>query len=457
MRPAPSDAAYLGWLGIIRMGLVQTALGSIIVLTTSTINRVMVVELALAAALPGALVAWHYALQFLRPRWGYGSDTGGRRTPWIILGIAILGLGGTGAALSVALLATSFWPGIALAILAFTLVGIGVGAAGTSLLALLATQVHPDRRAPAATIVWMMMIAGFVVTTIIASAYLDPFSMTRLVTVTASVSVIALVVATLALWGIEPARKAARIIESDPKASTENATAFRTALSEVWDEPQARRFTIFVFVSMLAYSMQDLILEPFAGFAFGLTPGESTKLAGHQHSGVFMGMALVAIAAHPRVGFGSLRTWTVGGCIASAAALLGLVLAGLFAPAWPLTGTVVLLGFANGAFAVAAIGTMMGLAGAGKEKREGIRMGLWGAAQAIAFGAGGFVGAAAADLIRGFVTEPADAFTVVFAAEAMLFIVSAILGARAIIETSTTQKPVFAQPVSGDAKAVTTA
>ena len=98
----------------------------------------------------------------------------------------------------------------------------------------------------------------------------------------------------------------------------------------------------------------------------------------------------------------------------------------------------------------------MGLAGAGKEKREGIRMGLWGAAQAIAFGAGGFVGAAAADLMRGFVTEPADAFTVVFAAEAMLFIASAVLGTRAIIETSTTQKPVFAQPVPGDAKAVTT-
>jgi BCD family chlorophyll transporter-like MFS transporter len=456
MTHSPSDAAHLGWLGIIRMGLVQTALGSIIVLTTSTINRVMVVELALAAALPGALVAWHYALQFLRPRWGYGSDTGGRRTPWIIFGIATLGLGGTGAALSVALMATNFWPGIALAILAFTLVGIGVGAAGTSLLALLATQVHPDRRAPAATIVWMMMIAGFVVTTIVASGYLDPFSMTRLVAVTASVSGIALVVATLALWGIEPTRKDDRKAAAIPNATAERTTAFRTALSEVWDEPQARRFTIFVFVSMLAYSMQDLILEPFAGFAFGLSPGESTKLAGHQHSGVFLCMALVAIAAHPRVGFGSLRTWTVGGCIASAAALLGLVLAGLFAPAWPLTATVVILGFANGAFAVAAIGTMMGLAGAGREKREGIRMGLWGAAQAIAFGAGGFVGAAAADLLRGLVSEPADAFTVVFAAEAMLFIASAVLGARAIIETNTTRKPVFAQPVSGEAKAVTT-
>ena len=78
-----SVGAHLGWLGIVRLGLVQTALGSIVVLTTSTLNRVMVVELALPALLPGALVALHHVLQMLRPRLGHGSDVGGRRTPWI--------------------------------------------------------------------------------------------------------------------------------------------------------------------------------------------------------------------------------------------------------------------------------------------------------------------------------------------------------------------------------------
>ncbi len=60
----------LGWLGIARLGLVQSSLGAIVVLTTSTINRVMIVELSLLAVIPGLLVAWHYALQVLRPRWG---------------------------------------------------------------------------------------------------------------------------------------------------------------------------------------------------------------------------------------------------------------------------------------------------------------------------------------------------------------------------------------------------
>ena len=70
----------------------QTALGAIVVLTTSTLNRVMVVELALPAMLPGALVAIHYAVQVLSAtRMGYGSDMGGRRTPWIIGGMAVPG------------------------------------------------------------------------------------------------------------------------------------------------------------------------------------------------------------------------------------------------------------------------------------------------------------------------------------------------------------------------------
>ena len=84
----------LGWFGIVRLGLVQTSLGAIVVLTTSTLNRVMVVELALPAMLPGALVALHYAVQVMRPRWGHGSDLGRRRTPWIVGGMAVLALGG---------------------------------------------------------------------------------------------------------------------------------------------------------------------------------------------------------------------------------------------------------------------------------------------------------------------------------------------------------------------------
>ena len=81
--------AGLSWWHIIRLGLIQTSLGGIVVLTTSTLNRIMVVELALAATIPGFLVTIHHVVQLARPRIGYGSDVGGRRTPWIIGGMFI--------------------------------------------------------------------------------------------------------------------------------------------------------------------------------------------------------------------------------------------------------------------------------------------------------------------------------------------------------------------------------
>ena len=89
-----------------------------------------------------------------------------------------------------------------------------------------------------------------------------------------------------------------------------------------------------------------------------------------------------------------------------------------------------LLGVANGAFAVAAIGSMMGLASAGRASREGTRMGMWGAAQALAFGAGGLVGTASVDVARLVFAEPTVAYGAVFVGEAALFLASAVVAVR---------------------------
>jgi BCD family chlorophyll transporter-like MFS transporter len=435
-----------GWLGVARLGLVQAAIGAIVVLTTSTLNRVMVVELALPALLPGLLVAAHYMVQVLRPRMGFGSDVGGRRTPWIIGGLAVLALGGTGAAAATALMGRHATLGMALALLCFLLIGIGVSAAGTSLLVLLAKRVPAGRRAPAATLVWLMMIVGFAVTAGVAGKLLDPYSPERLVAVSAGVSAIALVVAALALRGVEGSG-----LVGERGVPAAEPTRFRAALTEVWREPAARRFTIFIFVSMLAFSAQDLILEPFAGIVFGYTPGQSTQLSGLQHGGVLLGMLMVAAAGGPwaRGRLGSMRAWAVGGCLVSALALGGLVAAGVVGPGWPLAATVFVLGAANGAFSIAAIGSMMRLASEGRERREGVRMGLWGAAQAVAFGLGGLIGTGASDIARAFIGSPASAYASVFAAEALLFIVAAVLASR-IDATAPSPAKRGAAPLHGD-------
>ena len=340
------SAAPLGWWGIVRLGLVQTSIGAIVVLTTSTLNRVMVVELALPAVVPGFLVAIHYAVQALRPRWGYGSDVGGRLTQWIIGGMAMLALGGILAAVATAWMSTAMIAGLVLAFLAFLLIGIGVGACGTCLLVLLAKRVDPRRRVPAATIVWLMMIGGFAVTATIAGHNLDPYTPLRLVIVTSIVSIAALLITIAAIWKVEgPATAPVPLAHN-----ADTKPAFRDALLQVWSEPQARRFTIFVFISMLAYSAQELILEPYAGLVFGLTPGQSTKLSGLQHGGVFVGMIVIALIGSFGGGFRSeaSRRWAAGGCAASALALAFIATASVAGPAWPLREAVFALGFANG-------------------------------------------------------------------------------------------------------------
>ncbi|MFO1337409.1 MAG: BCD family MFS transporter [Burkholderiaceae bacterium] len=424
-----TSTSDFSWRQIARLGLVQAALGAIVVLMTSTLNRIMVVELALPALLPGALVALHYGVQIARPRLGHGSDVGGRCTPWILGGMAVLACGGLLASAAVAWMASDRGAGIALAVAAFVLIGLGVAACGTSLLALLAKRVAPERRAGAATLVWLMMIVGFAVTAGIAGKLLDPYSPQRLLAVTLGVCTLAMLLTVLAITGLE-GRPAAGTAPRGPVAAAPEHR-FALVLREVWAEPAARHFTIFVFVSMLAFSAQDLILEPFAGSVFGFTPGQSTSLSGVQHGGVLAGMLLATLAGRRWRGrrFGSLRAWTVGGCLASALALGGLVAAGLLGGGWPFKLNVWLLGAANGAFSIAAIGSMMRLAGEGRESREGLRMGLWGGAQAIAFALGGLVGTAASDIARALIANPGTAYAAVFGLEALLFVVSARLAA----------------------------
>jgi BCD family chlorophyll transporter-like MFS transporter len=431
----------LSWFGIARLGLVQAMLGAVVVLTTSTLNRVMVVELALPALLPGLLVALHYAVQVTRPRMGFGSDTGGRRTPWIVGGQAVLATGGFLAAAATAWMAVEPVAATALAVFAFVLVGLGVSATGTSLLTLLAKRVAAPRRASAAATVWVMMIVGFAVTAGVAGRFLDPYTPQRLVTVSGVVSAIAVCVTCLAVWRLEPRGLPITSGTARDADAPMNLVRFREALSQVWAEPDARRFTVFVFVSMLAYSAQDLILEPFAGVMFGFTPGESTQLSGVQHGGTLAGMLLAALAGRrvAGVGFGSLRVWTVWGCLASCVALAGLVIAGLgAAPYWPLRANVFVLGVSNGAFSIAAIGSMMALAGHGRASREGTRMGLWGAAQAIAFAGGGLLGTAACDLARWVIGAPGPAYALVFGAESVLFVASALLAQRIAVPAGVT-------------------
>ncbi len=433
--PSPSSAIHSGvaqataevgmsWWQLTRLGFVQAAIGAVVVLLTTTINRVIVVELGLPALIPGVLVALHFAVQlYLRPRLGHDSDGHGRRTPWILGGMLVCALGGLGVAASIPVMARNTMLGVALAALASMLLGAGVSASGTPLLALMSERAKPSQRAGAAAITWILMIVGIIITAATSGSMLDPFSFERLIAVAGGIGAVGLVVSWLATLGVERGVRPVMPSATESEGQGSFFAAFRT----VWREPAARLFSGFIFLAMFAYSAQDLILEPFAGIAFGMTPGESTKLSGAHHGGVLAGMIVAALIATRT---GQLRHWAAAGCAASALAYLAMVASPTLASREIFTAIVVILGLSNGVFAIGAIGSMMALTGDKTDGRAGLRLGVFGAAQALAYAIGTMSGAAGVDFARAVLDSPLRGYLAVFAVQALLFGASAWLALR---------------------------
>jgi BCD family chlorophyll transporter-like MFS transporter len=302
-------------------------------------------------------------------------------------------------------LALTFW------IVAYAAIGLGIGAAGTSFLALLATAAPDARKGAAATAAWLALIIGAIAASVGTGIALDPYSDARLMAVVPVVAAIALLLAFVSTVGVE------RKLGAVPQPAEPN---LRLALAATWNDPAARAFTGFVFLSILAFYLSELVLEPFAGHIHGLPPEDSTKLSGAKDGASLLGM--IAAGVLSTFGIGSLRGWAVMGCVISAIGLIGL---GLIAPLVPFT---VILGLGNGLFVVGAIGSMMRLASA-REGAAGTRMGVFGAAQAIAAGLAGLIATGILDIAR--LALPLDmAYGTVFALEAVLFLAAALVAAR---------------------------
>jgi BCD family chlorophyll transporter-like MFS transporter len=401
----------LGWGGITRLCLANAAIGGLAALPVNLFNRLMTVELALPALLPGLLVALHYAVQLSRPVWGHRSDAKGGRTPFVLLGIALVGLGVFTVAATIGLAETS--PGLAIGIwvVAYVAIGMGIGAAGTSFLALLATAAPDARKGAAATVAWLMLIAGAIAASIGTGIALEPYSPERLRLVIAVVCVIAFLLSVIATLGVEQKLDAVPA-PSDP--------SLRTALASAWQDSSARAFTGFVFLSILAFYLSELVLEPFAGHVHGLSPDQSTKLSGGKDGAALLGM--IAAGVLSTFGIGTLRGWAVIGCVLSALGLIAL------AATLPIMPSTVLLGLGNGLFVVGAIGSMMRLA-AEQPGATGTRMGIFGAAQAVAAGLAGLLATGILDIARLSFAD-STAYGLVFGLEALLFLAAAVVAGR---------------------------
>ena len=434
----------MNWFSIFRLGLVQLCIGSSVVIPLSTLNRLMKVELALPATIAGFLIALHYAVQLTRVNWGHLSDKSQNRSQWIVLGMLILGIGGILASASIPLIESRFSYGIILALLSYSLIGFGVGAAGTPLLALLATYSSKSQKGFAASITFLMMILGLAITGITVGTMLDPYSHQKLLKITSSLAIITIIISFLSLRNLE------RSLQNSSHALTPNTinsdVPIFEGIKKVWMEREARLFTIFIFISMGAFSMQDPILEPFAGEVFGFTVGESTKLDGFHKIGTLIGIiSIVLCLSKLRIGFGSLsivknerlgseKLWLITGCLFSALSLFIISLLALtFTEPNLLNSVVFIFGISNGVFTAGVLGTMLHLASRGSgDNKEGTRMGIWGAAQAYATMIAVFFSTLLVDILGLVMTSLPSVYGIVFLTAASFFIASAYLGSLII-------------------------
>ena len=130
----------------------------------------MVVELSMAATIPGFLVGLHYAVQLSRPKWGLISDLENNRTKWINLGMLILGIGANLATLSLIFLLKTHllqW------LFPFLLTHYWVGSWSIwNLFTRLMAKHTAERRRPAAAMItWLMMIFGIAMTAELLGCY----------------------------------------------------------------------------------------------------------------------------------------------------------------------------------------------------------------------------------------------------------------------------------------------
>ena len=404
----------------------------------------MKVELALPATIAGFLIALHYAVQLTRVNWGHLSDKSRNRSQWIVLGMLILGIGGILASASIPLIESRFSYGIMLALLSYSLIGFGVGAAGTPLLALLATYSSKSQKGFAASITFLMMILGLAITGITVGIILDPYSHQKLIKITSSLAILTNIISFLSLRNLE------RSLQNSSNALTQNTinsdVPILEGIKKVWMERDARLFTIFIFISMGAFSMQDPILEPFAGEVFGFTVGESTKLDGFHKIGTLLGIiSIVLCLSKFKIGFGSLsivknerlgseKLWLITGCLFSALSLFIISLLALtFVESSALNSVVFFFGISNGIFTAGVLGTMLHLASRGSgDNKEGTRMGIWGAAQAYATMIAVFFSTVLVDVLGLIMTSIPSVYGIVFLTAACFFIASAYLGSLII-------------------------
>ncbi len=382
---------------LLRLSLIQVSAGMSLVLLVGTLNRVMIVELGVAASIVGIMIALPVLFAPFRALIGYRSDTykcvlGWKRVPYIyrgtmlqfgglaIMPFALLVLAGKGHAAD-----DPAWIGQAAAALAFLLVGAGVHTTQTVGLALATDLARPEDRPNVVGLMYVMLLVGSIVSSLVFGALLVEFSPGRLVQVIQGSAVVTIVLNGIALWKQE-ARRSARDVESEPEEP-----GFAEAWSRYIRGENALRLLVIVGLGTMAFSMQDVLLEPYGGQVLAMSVSQTTSLSATLAGGGLIGFAVASYV---------LSRGADPFLMAICGALCGLAAFAAVIASAPLQSTalfgagVLLIGLGGGLFGHGTLTATMNFA---PSEQVGLSIGTWGAVQASAAGLAVALGAVIRD------------------------------------------------------------
>ena len=432
---ADAATADLPLSRLLRLSLFQVSVGMAVVLLIGTLNRVMIVELGVPASLVAVMISLPLIFAPFRALIGFRSDThrsvlGWKRVPFIWKGTMIQ-FGGL-AIMPFALLVLSggaeasrapAWIGQLGAGLAFLLVGAGLHTTQTIGLAL-ATDLAPAESQPKVVgLMYVMLLVGMIGSALFFGNALVDFTPGRLIQVIQGAALATMVLNVIALWKQE-ARRPARGAQAPVREPT-----FGEAWRSFTGGERALRRLAAVGLGTMAFSMEDVLLEPYGGQILHLPVSATTKLTATFALGGLLGFGyasrVLSRGADP-------FRMAIAGAIAGIPAFACVIASAPLGSPWLFGIGTLMIGFGGGLF---GHGTLTATMNHAPEQQRGLALGAWGAVQASAAGVAVALGGIIRDLVgagAGVISlpaswhSPAAGYTVVYALEILLLLITII-------------------------------
>jgi BCD family chlorophyll transporter-like MFS transporter len=222
---------------------------------------------------------------------------------------------------------------------------------------------------------YVMQLLGMIFSALIFADLLSDYSPARLIRVVQAAAVLTLVLNVIALWKQE-ARSSAR----KPGASAAADESFTAAWTRFCQGPHTVRRLVGLGLGTMAFTMQDVLLEPYGGEVLLLSVSQTTFLTATLALGGLMGFA----AASHVLGRGAdpyrMACWGAALGLPGFAAVL---IAATLHSTPVFVGGAFLIGVGGGLFAHGTLTASMQSAPPGQ---VGLALGAWGAVQATAAG-----------------------------------------------------------------------